>query len=378
MGHAAKIPILILCDEIRQAMAGTEQHISFLLWNLPRERFEIHFALLRNGKRLPTDFSPLEPDILDLHSFKNPFETFRCVLNLRRLVCQRSIKILHAFFNDSEFLSAIAGLQSIGCSRIVSRRNMGYDNTARLSCRNWLSAKVKAIYAVNAEAIKRQMISSENISSNCITVIYNPINRDRLEQGMSASIERNRWGLSNRDLVVGIVANIRPVKDYETFFKAAILVAEKVDNVKFIIVGSRDEGYWERIKILAENAELKKKLVFTGPIDNPIPVIRTLDVGVLSSTSEGLSNALIEYGAVGIPAVATDVGGNPEIVENGNTGYLVPPRSPEILASKITELLLNPEKRKVLGRKARELAFYRFDQEKILKQYEDFYMALVR
>jgi glycosyltransferase involved in cell wall biosynthesis len=377
MGTADKIPILFLCDEIKQATAGSEQHLSFLLKNLPRDRFDVHFALLRGDKRLPPEFSPIQPTILNLHSFKNPLEVFRVLRALRRLVRQRSIKILHAFFRDSEFLSAIAGLDSMGCRRVVARRSMGYDDTFVFRLRNRLAAKFEGSYAVNSEAIKHHLISSERIPPERITVIYNPINQERLAEGMAAPLERKRWGLAEGDLVVGIVANIRPVKDYETFFKAAILVAERVPNAKFLVLGSKDGDYWERLRPLAECTELNNRLVLIGPVSNPFPVVRLFDVGVLSSISEGFSNSLIEYAAAGIPTVATDVGGNREIVEDGKTGYLVLSRSPELLASKIINLLLNEEKRKEFGQKARESAYANFYQEIILSRYQEFYQEQV-
>ena len=373
MGTEAKIPILFLCDEIKQATAGSEQHLSFLLKNLPHDRFEVNFALLRGEKGLPPCFSPIQPTILNLHSFKNPFEVFRVLQALRRLVRKRSIKILHAFFRDSEFLSAMAGLNSMGCRRVVARRSMGYDDTFAVRWRNRLSAKFEATYAVNSEAIRRQMISSEHIEPERIAVIYNPINQERLAQGMAAPLERERWGLSDSDLVVGIVANIRPVKDYETFLKSAILVAERVPNVKFLVVGSKDGDYWEKLRPLVESPPLKNRLLFTGPVTNPFPIIRLFDVGVLCSTSEGLSNSLIEYAGAGIPTVATDVGGNREIVEDGLTGFLVPARAETKLADQIVELLKNQDKRSEMGDKSRASAQKKFSQFSILNQYNEFY-----
>ena len=171
---------------------------------------------------------------------------------------------------------------------------------------------------------------------------------------MAAPFDEKRWGFTDGALVVGIVANIRPVKDYETFLKAAISVAEKVPKRK--IYGRRVNGprrIGRNCGPTAENPVLKKRLILTGPLDNPYPVIRLFDVGVLSSTSEGFSNSLVEYAAAGIPTVATDVGGNREIVEDGVTGYLVPPRSPERMATKIVDLLLDKDKRKNLpGKRA--------------------------
>ncbi len=378
MATKDKIPILFFCDEIQQATAGTEQNISFLLKNLPPDRFETHFVLLRNDKGLPLGFSPVKPECLNLHSFKKPLETYRVLNDLKKTVQKYKIKIVHAFFRDCEFLSAIARLNLLNCFRIVARRSAGYDDTFLIRMRNLFLARLETNYVVNSEAIKCHLIEFERIPENRITVIHNPINRERLDQGIASPPERKRWNLDDNDLVVGIVANIRPVKDYETFFQAAMLVAEKVENVKFVIVGSRDEKYWGNLKRWVESSRLKTRLVFTGPVDNPISLMRTFDVGVLCSISEGLSNSLIEYAAVGIPAVVTDVGGNREIVEDGVNGYIVPPRSPAILASKIIDLLRNEEKRIKFGTKARATALSKFDQDYIIQQYDRFYTKVIK
>jgi glycosyltransferase involved in cell wall biosynthesis len=371
-----KIPILFLCDEIKQATAGSEQHLSFLLRNLPRDRLEVHFALLRGDKELPAGFSPVQPTIFHFYSFRSPLEITRVLRSLRQLVRQRSIKVLHVLFRDSEFLSAMAGLNSNGCRRVVARRSMGYEDGIWFRWRNRLSALFEASYLVNSEAIKRHVVAMEHVSPERIHVIYNPADLGRLAEGNANSPGRERWGIGDGDLVVGIVANIRPVKDYETFLRAAALVAGRIAAAKFLVIGSVDDNYWERLRPLAESPQLRNRIVFTGEISNPFPLIRLFDVGVLSSSSEGLSNSLIEYAAAGISTVATDVGGNREIVEDGLTGFVVPPQAETLMAERIVELLQNPGKRRTMGEKGRTLVQTKFAQDRILEQYYGFYRNL--
>jgi glycosyltransferase involved in cell wall biosynthesis len=315
--------------------------------------------------------------ILNFHSFKRPFEISRALWALRRLVRQRSIKVLHVLFRDSEFLSAMARPYSIGCRRVVARRSMGYEDGFSFRWRNRISALFEASYLVNSEAIKRHVVSMEHVSPERITVIYNPANLERLAEGIAEPPERGRWGIEEGDLVVGIVANIRPVKDYETFLKAAALVASRVAAAKFFMIGSVDNDYWERLRPLVEIPQLRNRIVFTGEVSNPFSFITLFDVGVLSSSSEGLSNSLIEYAAAGISTVATDVGGNREIVEDGLTGFLVPPQAETLMAERVIELLQNPEKRRTMGERGRSSVQTKFAQDRILDQYSNFYKTLV-
>jgi glycosyltransferase involved in cell wall biosynthesis len=99
-------------------------------------------------------------------------------------------------------------------------------------------------------------------------------------------------------------------------------------------------------------------------------------VGVLSSRSEGLSNALIEYAGVGIPTVATDVGGNSEVVEEGQTGFLVPPGSPERMAERICRLLAGGELRRTFGDNARRRAEVCYSEKRVLEEYVSLYQRI--
>jgi glycosyltransferase involved in cell wall biosynthesis len=98
-----------------------------------------------------------------------------------------------------------------------------------------------------------------------------------------------------------------------------------------------------------------------------------LDVAVLSSKSESFSNATLEYAAMGLPIVVTDVGGQREIVRDGFSGYLVPPEDPTALAEKIDTLLGDSELRNRLGRNAEEYAWEHFGESPIIEQYLDYY-----
>jgi glycosyltransferase involved in cell wall biosynthesis len=254
---------------------------------------------------------------------------------------------------------------------------MGYANSKLRFLRNCFTNLFIPYFTSNCQAIKEQLMKKEIVPGKKINVIHNPINQIRIDQGSIKPISRKSLAISNSELTVGIVANIRPIKDFETFFSAMAIVEKEVPNSKFIVVGSRDEKYWNSISHLLENNRLRSRVIFTGPLENPIPVMRLFDVGVLTSKSEGLSNSLIEYGAVGIPSVATDVGGNSEIISEGRTGYLVPPGSSHQLAERIIELLKDDQRRSIFGENASEHVTEKFNPDIILQQYEEFHRTVL-
>jgi glycosyltransferase involved in cell wall biosynthesis len=220
-------------------------------------------------------------------------------------------------------------------------------------------------------------MKKELVKEKKICVVYNPINKVRIDSMRKNAVDEKSIGIATNELVIGIVANIRPVKDYETFVKAAKIIHDRIPNSKFLIIGSDDFDYKKKIDSLIIQEGLKEAIIFTGPIENPIPLLKLFHVGVLTSKSEGLSNALIEYGATGIPAVATDVGGNGEIINDHKTGFLVPPGSPEKLANKIIKLLTDSEMRIKFGANACKQVINKFDQNEIIRQYDEVYRSIL-
>ena len=121
---------------------------------------------------------------------------------------------------------------------------------------------------------------------------------------------------------------------------------------------------------------MKDRVIDVGEQHNPIPIIKLFDIGLLTSKSEGLSNVLIEYGAIGIPSVATDVGGSGEIVSDGKTGFLVPSGAPETIAMRVLELLNNRKLLIQFGSEAKNYVTKKFNPKSIIENYERYYTTV--
>ena len=373
-----KIRILFLCDEIDAATGGSEQNIAMLLNNLPAEKYLPYLALLRKEKALPNEFSRVISFTLGFKSYWNVLNSARVCLALRKLIQNNYIDILQVYFRDSQLISALSFPETLGCKLVMARRSLGYHYSSFMFERNRIIGCLATHYLVNSLSIKNELVEKEKVSENKIKVIYNPIDLSKANNGLSRLIDKVSLGIDPNNLVIGIVANIRPVKDYETFFRAARIVKKKIPNVLFLIVGSEDPEYWERIKHLVQETSLNGKCIFLKYINNSYAVIPIFDVGVLTSTSEGLSNSLIEYGVAGIPAVATKVGGNDEVIIDGITGFLAPVACPEIIADKIVDLLKNKNKRLEMGFNAKKYIMAKFDPENIINQYDFYYSDLLK
>ena len=122
---------------------------------------------------------------------------------------------------------------------------------------------------------------------------------------------------------------------------------------------------------------LSEKVQFLGYQNNILEILRSMDIFILPSLWEGMPNAILEAMAAGLPVVATNVGGTPEVVVDGETGFLVPPRDPEALANAIKLLIDDPELRKKFGQAGRERVERHFTIQETVRKTEELYLRLL-
>jgi glycosyltransferase involved in cell wall biosynthesis len=173
---------------------------------------------------------------------------------------------------------------------------------------------------------------------------------------------------------VGVVANLRSVKGLETLIEAAARLAPVSSDVVWEVAGEGEH------RPVLEQALREKRLAerfsLPGALADIPAFLASLAVAVLPSRAEGMSNALLEYMAAGRPIVATAVGGNGELIQNGIHGLLVPPDDAGSLARAIGRLLDNPDLACRLGSAARRRAQERYSREAMVRRFEQFYLDL--
>jgi glycosyltransferase involved in cell wall biosynthesis len=178
---------------------------------------------------------------------------------------------------------------------------------------------------------------------------------------------------SGRVRRVGMVANLRPVKGPDVFLRAAAIVAGRLPSARFLIAGAGDDP---SARQFIRECRIGDRCELRGTVRDVPAFLGELDVAVLASHSEGMSNALLEYMAAARPIVATAVGGNVELVEDGVEGLLVPPGDPSARADAVTRLLADPGLASRLGVAARQRARTRYSREAMIRRYEDLYHQL--
>ena len=180
------------------------------------------------------------------------------------------------------------------------------------------------------------------------------------------------------------MSRLHPQKGIEQFIDAAAVVSARFPQAHFLIVGDENKipgssasGYRAILEERAKQLGLGERLVFAGfRLDVP-QILAQVSVAVLPSLSEALSNSLLESMAAGAPVVATDVGGNPEVVADGVTGLLVPPQDAESLARAICRLLESPLEAERLGDAGRRLVHEQFSVAHMVQATEQLYLGLL-
>jgi glycosyltransferase involved in cell wall biosynthesis len=190
----------------------------------------------------------------------------------------------------------------------------------------------------------------------------------------SRATARAALGLLPTDLVVGTAGRLVPVKDQRTRVEAIGRLSRPDRPVILLVAGDGPlrEVLTDQAAALGISAEVR----LLGHRTDPEQVMAALDVFVLSSVSEGMSNTILEAMATGLPVVATRVGGANELVQEGVTGHLVPPRDPTALAVAIEHLLQSPDTRAALGAAARHRVAHEFSLGAMIRSYDDLYESL--
>jgi glycosyltransferase involved in cell wall biosynthesis len=239
---------------------------------------------------------------------------------------------------------------------------------------------------VNANRIKDYLISEEKIPEEKITVIYNGVD-------LKKYVDESEIGYTSKTNIVGMVANFRQQKDHLTFLDGAARVLKERMDVRFSLVGSGPLE--DEMKRYVRDIGIQDGVIFYGrKIGKELyDILRSFTISVLSSTNEGMPNAILEsmaFGipegmpnailesmAFGIPVIANPSGGVPELIEDGVTGYLFPYKRPDILAEKIIYLLNNKKIAEEMGKRGRRKVEQKFNYNIMCGQYEKIYESFL-
>jgi glycosyltransferase involved in cell wall biosynthesis len=351
---------------------GKERRMLELVKGLKAEGVEVRLLLFSDSIEYTY--------VYDLHIrvdiFKRKFKKdLSVVFKLRRYINDYKPDIVQSWSSMSSiFLSLIRVTKKfvfINNAIVNAYENMG------LLHREYLKIRFSAIFSDHMVANSQAGIKAYRLSSKKASCIYNGIDFGRFENLISPQkVEVEILGKPKGDrFIAAMVGAFEARKDYPTLIQAAILACNNWQDIVFLLIGDGSELEASRNKVPAQF--LNTQIFFLGNRDNVESILPIIDVGLLISPSEGLSNSIIEYMLSAKPVIATKGGGNKELVKVGWNGFLVDQKSPHQIVSAISRLKNNPAEAQQMGLNGYNWAVASFDNKKVTAKYIELYQKLV-
>ncbi|PPK52728.1 glycosyltransferase [Marinobacter persicus] len=235
---------------------------------------------------------------------------------------------------------------------------------------NQAMARTSRAMVAISDATRQALARYEFLPRSRIRVVYNGIAALQPDHDRVAAL-RAELGIPEEAFVMGTVSRMDPVKNQSMMLRAFHRFLQQCPEGWLLVVGDGAER--ESLQFLAGELGISERVTFTGSVSQPANHMALMEVFLLSSFTEGTSMTLLEAMSLGIPAVATDVGGNPEIVREGINGMLVPVDDEQAFAEAMIGLWQEPETRSQLGQGARTRFDERFSREVMVNAYQEIY-----
>jgi len=239
-----------------------------------------------------------------------------------------------------------------------------------------MTARWVSKYVAVSEAVRQEAINCLHLPPDKIATILNAIDLVPYRCGsIDRSAVRAELGIQAEDVVVGSVGRLHRQKNYPFLIRMAKTIGAKLRNVRFVIIGDGEDR--QSLERMIAHFGLQDSILLPGYRPDIPRVLGGFDIFVLPSSYEGLSIALMEAMAAGLPSIVTDVGGNAEAVVHAETGFVLLPGDEEGFTSSLETLLRNPDLRQSMGRAARERVVKLFDAERLTQEYVGLYQRLL-
>jgi len=367
-----KIRILFVIDSLK--IGGAEVLLLDLARGLADSNYDVFVAYSTPGP-LIQEFKSMDIPLYHLPrtSRIDPVLLWR----ITKLICQTRPHILHTHLFKSDFHGRIAGWMCRVPGVISTLHNQDYWAKNRML--GWLYGTtanfVDCLIAVSDE-VRDFHIANTKIPAEKVLTILNGVNVDKFSKTNQLGQEfRSQLSIQSDTPLIGIVGRLLPQKDHLNFLRAAKIVNQSLPGARFLVVG--DGELREVLEAEAQNLGIAQEVMFCG-IRRDIPaVMAAIDVLVFSSLWEGLPVALLEGMASARPVVATAVGGIPSVLEDRQSGILVPVGNSEKLASACLEILSDPVLASQMGIAGRRRVESKFSIQSMIEKTMDLYNNLL-
>jgi glycosyltransferase involved in cell wall biosynthesis len=342
---------------------GKERQLINLLQHLRSNGiYSIYLAVMNPGGLREQEAAVYSERIYNIYRLFSA-DIISSLIRICKIINQNEIKLIHSWGSGIWDVTAMLAAKLCGIPflhggiRSAPKSLKLSDHLSR-----W-SAKCADVVVANSHAGLKAFRMHNNLKTQ---VIYNGVDLTRIQK-LTHHVNPNR---------IVMVSNFRTEKDHKTLIFALPEIIKVFPETELYLVG-QDYGTLDDIRVLVQQLRLQEQVIINTHCLDPESVISECQIGILSTHGEGFSNVILEYMALSKPVIATDVGGNPELVVHGSTGYLVPEKNPIELAHRVIELLEAPNKGMEMGAEGRKMVLEKYAIEKMGSAYEALYQLLI-
>jgi glycosyltransferase involved in cell wall biosynthesis len=369
--------IFFLLDSFN--LGGTETQAVQLATRLDVKRYDVTLGCLRARGPLLEKLAGSGVSVREffreggITSLNGMYQVLRLALFLRR----GGFSIVHTH----DLYANMLGIPAAAIARvpiiISSRRDLGHLAWYQGGRRAWMRRLqgLSAVVLTNAAAIRESLIAEDHFPRDKVRVIHNGVDFERFAQTgghrdwLLPGTEGEKW--------IVLVGNmLGDVKGHPYAIAAAPAILREFPKTRFVFVG--DGQARQELERQVAQSGLDRHFSFLGRRNDVARILACCDIAMLPSKAEGLPNAILEYMAAGLPTVASQVGGNAELIEEGKTGLLIPPADSSALANALLRILRDTDLAEKLGKSARQYVASHFSFERLVKNTDELYTELLR
>ena len=379
------VPVPILFTSWYVGLGGGETHLLSLLDHLTPQQYEPHLLLPRDGQLgVQARKRGCQVHIIPYRGASVYFVPWLwshlpVVSKLQQLIRQHHIQLVHGDYHTLPYVEPAAKRENIPVVWTVH----GWWFHPKPWQRSFFRSINRTI--AHSKAIRDGFLGHPPfVNPETVPIIYAGIDTNRFHPDNNGTSVRQTVGLDDTTPVVALIARFQDVKGHHIFQELVRRIAIQMPEVRFVVAGEnidktkRDDTYKQNILTTHQNDPiLNKRVQYLGFREDVEQVIGSADVVVCTSLFESFGRVNLEAMASGKPVVSTQVGGPAEIIQHGETGYLVPPDDIHTMAQLVILLLRNPQQRVEMGNKGRAFVLENFSLSQMAQQYVQEFAAVL-
>jgi L-malate glycosyltransferase len=368
--------VFYLVDSLN--IGGTETQAVELALRIPQAGYDVTLGCLRAQGPLLERLQGTEVVVREFYP-KGGMDTPAGLYQLLRLswfLKREKFDIAHTHDLWSNLLGVpaarLAGVRAI----VSSRRDLAHFDWYRGKRRAWLRRVQNLGGAVlaNATPIRDALIAEDGFAAEKLHVIHNGVDIEKFHK--SGNDRTHMFPGVSEGKLIALVGNMHTdVKGHPWLIAAAPAVIQEFPSTRFVLAGDGEQR--ARFEQQVASLGLAQNFLFLGPRADIPKILGCCDIAVLPSRAEGLANAVLEYMAAGLPVIASRVGGNAELIEDGVTGLLVPPEDSLALSGALLKLLRDPGRARQIAQNGHEFTVRNFSFERLVREVDELYSELL-